>query len=76
MNDRLEVAPGRLVGEDDPAEGSAVERAVCPQHRCAEPFANRSESWGSGSNDFAGENVGVDDGCAVCSKQFSYKGFA
>ena len=62
MDDRLEVAQRRRVGEHDPPERRAVELPFGPPHRVAEARRDRLASAGSpGATTSRATTVGVDD---------------
>ena len=57
----LEVAQGRRVTEDDPAEGRPVEPAVAVDDVRAEPVDDGGQRRGAGLDDLARHGIGVDD---------------
>ena len=69
MDDRLEIAERRAVGEDDRGEPRAVELAVGAHDLVAEPLDDRGQRLGSGADRIASERVGVQDHGAVCGEQ-------
>ena len=61
VGDRLEVAQGGGVAEDEAAEGGTVEGAVGGQDLGAEAVDDGGEAGGAGLDDLARHRVGVDD---------------
>src|SRR3954454_20433455 len=60
MDDRLERRPPFGIGEHDPSQRTAVERAVAGEDARPELLDDGREPRRTGGHDLAGERVGVD----------------
>ena len=69
VHDRIELRALRGVGEDERAEGRAVECAVRAEDRGPERARDRRERGRARGDGVAREDVGVDDGQAVGAEE-------
>lgn len=69
VHDTVELATGALVREDDAPELGPVERAVGEEDVGPERAHDGGERRGARLDDFAREDVCIDDGDVVCAKE-------
>ena len=76
MYDGIQLLALRLVREDDASELGPVERAIGDEDLGPERAHDRRERGGARLDDFASEDVGVDDGDVGIFEEFGDGGFA
>lgn len=69
VGQRLEVAPGSLIGKDDRAQGGPVQAAIGLQQLAAEAGGDGFEGRLAWGDDIPGDLVGVDDRDASLAQQ-------